>query len=80
MAAIIPFLKYNASFDQKDIEIMSMALVDVCRSLGVSGNNPAAAEVVAVRIVELARRGERSPTKLRDRVLSETDGASGGQP
>jgi hypothetical protein len=77
VATIIPFLKYNASFDQKDIEAMSLALADVCRSLGVNGNNPAAAEVVAIRIIELAQRGERSPTILRDRVLAEANGASG---
>jgi hypothetical protein len=76
MAAIIPFLKYNASFDQKDIEAMSMALEDVCRSLGVDNHNQAAAEVVAIRIIELARQGERSPANLRDRVLSEANSAS----
>jgi hypothetical protein len=76
MAAILPFLKYNASFDQNDIEAMSTALEDVCRSLGVGNHNQAAAEVVATRIIELARRGERSATNLRDRVLSEANGAS----
>jgi hypothetical protein len=30
-----------------------------------------AREVMAVRIIELARRGERDPERLRDRVLRE---------
>jgi hypothetical protein len=30
---------------------------------------------MAVRIIELARRGERSTVKLRDRVLAEANGA-----
>jgi hypothetical protein len=35
--------------------------------------NANAKETIAVRIIELARRGERSPTKLRDRVLHEAN-------
>jgi hypothetical protein len=38
--------------------------------------DPAAREIVAIRIVELAKRGERSPTKLRDRVLEEANGGT----
>jgi hypothetical protein len=76
MAAIIPFLN-DASFDQKGIEAMSIALEEVCRTLDISKDNKAAAEVVAIRIIELARQGERSPIKLSDRVLSEANGASG---
>jgi tartrate dehydratase beta subunit/fumarate hydratase class I family protein len=30
-----------------------------------------AREIMAARIIDLARRGERSPTRLRDRVLYE---------
>jgi hypothetical protein len=35
------------------------------------GMTSAAREVIAVRIIDLARAGERSPTRLRDRVLHE---------
>jgi hypothetical protein len=35
-----------------------------------------AKETIAVRIIELARCGERSPTKLRDRVLREANDAT----
>lgn len=74
MAAIIPFLRANeAAFDQSDITAMSMALDDVCKELKL-GVDTTAREAVAVRIIELARRGERSPTKLRDRVLMEAHG------
>jgi tartrate dehydratase beta subunit/fumarate hydratase class I family protein len=69
MAAIIPFLKDRA-FEPHDIQAMSMAFDDVCKLLGLI--DELSREVMAVRIIELARRGERSPTKLRDRVLYET--------
>jgi hypothetical protein len=52
---------------------MSMAFDDVCEALELD-DNERARKTVAVRIIELARRGERSPTKLRDRVLAEANG------
>ena len=60
-------------FDPRDIETMSMALDDVCRALGLADGHAARA-VMAMRIIELVRRGEHSPTALRDRVLSEANG------
>lgn len=71
MATIIPFLRsQDNAFDPKDIAAMSMALDDVCKSLNLIDNGTAR-EVMAVRIIELAKGGERSPTRLRDRVLQE---------
>jgi hypothetical protein len=49
---------------------MSRALDDVCAALNLKDDS-AAREVVAARIIDLARCGERSPTRLRDRVLHE---------
>ena len=48
---------------------MSMALDDVCAALKLRDGS--AKEVIAARIIDLARRGERSPTRLRNRVLYE---------
>jgi hypothetical protein len=75
MATIIPFLKdgllYRDSvFDQNDIVAMSMALDGVCNVLKLQDESPAR-EIMAERIIDSARRGERSPTRLRDRVLHE---------
>jgi hypothetical protein len=69
MAAIIPFLQDDA-FDPDALQAMSVALEEVCRELQVNGDQRAR-EAVAVRIIELARRGERDPDRLRDRVLRE---------
>jgi hypothetical protein len=71
MATILPFVK-DGVFDQKDITAMSMALDDVRKLLNLRDDN-SAKEVIASRIIDLARAGERSPTRLRDRVLHEAD-------
>jgi hypothetical protein len=71
MATILPFLRAGENaFDPKDITAMSMALDDVCKILKLQDDS-SAREVIAARIVDLAKTGERSRTRLRDRVLRE---------
>ena len=70
MGAILPFLREAGAFDPDDVKAMSTAYVEVCKALDVNGD-ATARETIATRIIELARRGERSPTRLRDRVLME---------
>jgi hypothetical protein len=65
---IIPFLKDEA-FDPDHIRAMSTALGQVSRALGVKDQR--SLEVLATRIIELARRGERSAERLKERVLQE---------
>ena len=74
MSIILPFLQ-SAVFEPADVKAMSMALDDVCKDLKIT-TDLTAKEIVAMRIIELARRGERSPTKLRDR-LAEANGGTG---
>jgi hypothetical protein len=76
VGTIASYLPGCAVFDPNDIQAMSRALDDVCNALNIGGN-PAAKEVIAVRIIELARRGERSPIKLCERVLSEANCRTG---
>jgi hypothetical protein len=71
-----PSWKENPFFGPSDINAMSIALDEVCKALRLDGNAKAK-EVVAIRIIELARRGERSPTRLRDRLLTEANGGTG---
>jgi hypothetical protein len=59
MATILPFLN-GGVFDPKDIKAMSRALDDVCKSLNL--REVPLREVVAERIIDLARSGIRSPT------------------
>ena len=78
MNAINPFLKKDEPvFGPDDITAMSMALEDVCNALNLQPDSDRAREIIATRIIELARRGERSPTKLRDHVLSDANGGTG---
>ena len=73
MGTIIPFLRddlRDSVFEPHDINAMSRALDNVCAALNLKDDS-AAREVIAARIIDLARCGERSPTRLRDRVLHE---------
>jgi hypothetical protein len=64
----------NSTFDPETTAAMAMALDQVCDALKIDADK-SAREVIATRIVELARRGERDPMKLRDRLLREAHGA-----
>ena len=59
--------KLLASLSTDDFHL---SLDDVCQALHIVSGNPAR-EVVAARIITLARNGQRSPTVLRDRLLRE---------
>jgi hypothetical protein len=72
MGTIVPFLS-ETGFGPDEIKAMSLALDDVCQALKLDGHSRTR-EVVAIRILELARRGERSPIRLRDRILQEANG------
>jgi hypothetical protein len=70
MGTIVPFLRRDENvFDPNDITAMSTALDDVCNMLDLPAGP--AREVMALRIIDLARGGERNPARLRERVLRE---------
>ena len=71
MGATRPFGSAGA-FEPNDIEAMSLAYEEVCNTLHINGD-VRARETIAARVIELARRGERCPTVLRDRVLAEAN-------
>ena len=75
MDAIPPFVSAGV-FEPNDIQAMSLAYEDICDALHINGDLRAR-ETIAVRVIELARRGERCPTVLRDRVLAEANGGTG---
>ena len=58
---------------------MSMALEEVCRVLRIGADAARDREVVAIRIIELARRGELEYRRLVERVLNEA-GADWARP
>jgi len=65
----------DPTFEPETTAAMATALDQVCEALNINGN-ATAREAIAVRIIDLARRGVRDPTKLRDRVLVEANGAT----
>jgi hypothetical protein len=69
MGATLPFLLAGA-FEPNDIRAMSLAYEDICATLHINGDSMAR-DTIAVRVIELARLGECSPTLLRERVLRE---------
>jgi hypothetical protein len=70
MVEIIPFSK-ECAFDPQDVSAMSLAFDEVCKALDLPADAASTREVIAIRIIELAKRGGRNPSFLRDQVLSE---------
>jgi hypothetical protein len=58
-------------FEPKDIQAMSSAFEEVCKALEIQPGATREREAVAVRLIELCRRGERRPARLAERVLKE---------
>ncbi len=71
MGTIVPFLRGQPVFDPEALHAMSTALDQACDALKLPENAARERESVAVRIIELARRGERDATRLCERVLHE---------
>ena len=67
---IVSFLEGRA-FRQQDIQAMSTALEDVCKTLNLSDKAKREREYLAKRIITLAQQGERNAALLRDRMLKE---------
>jgi hypothetical protein len=61
----------GGAFEPEDIQAMSLAFEEVCKALEIQHGATPEREAVAVRIIELCRRGERSPARLAERVLKE---------
>ena len=76
MATILPFLKDQSVFVPEQTRAMSMAFDEVCQALELPDTALRERETVAMRIIEWARRGERDPARLRERVLREAGGAA----
>jgi hypothetical protein len=60
------------SFSLDQIEVLNRAFRQACDRMGLTGSTPVI-ELVAVRILELARAGEFDTDKLTETVLAEFD-------
>ena len=61
----------GGTFEPEDIQVMSVAFEELCKALEIQTGATREREAVAVRIIELCRRGERRPARLAERVLKE---------
>jgi hypothetical protein len=65
-------LKDQSAFEPEAIEAMSLALVVACKALQIDGDI-GGGQVVATRIIDLARNGVIDAKALSDRVIAETN-------
>jgi hypothetical protein len=65
---LTPYLK-EAVFDPKAIEAMNTAFVAACKSLQLLIRDDPMTEIVARKIIDIARTGERDPQRMHDLAL-----------
>jgi hypothetical protein len=73
MAAILRFIKkadLGSVFDEDTTTLMGAAFDASCKELHDTGQPGIVYEVMANRIIEAARSGERNPEKLRQAALA----------
>jgi hypothetical protein len=60
-----------AVFGPETLSVMSAVFNDVCKAVEASGRSDVIKEMIASRIIHLARRGETDPIAMREAVLRE---------
>ncbi len=73
MGSILPFVP-RVVFDDAETRIMGEAFDAACREIRGTGQPLRVREVMAKRIIDAARAGERDITRLRDAALSALNG------
>jgi hypothetical protein len=68
------FLERDAVFGPDDLEAMTAAFDQTLHKLGLKDRTDAATAIVARKLIELAKRGERDPAKLCAAVLKSLEG------
>ena len=69
-APITPFLQGQA-FDPETVQAMTNALAMTREALGLSDRDDAMTQLVAEKIIELAKRGLKTPTALHLAAIKE---------
>jgi hypothetical protein len=70
VASILPFIRARADFDDEATRIMGEAFDAARASLQDRGQPQIVYAIIAKRIIEAAKKGERDPTRLRDAGLA----------
>ena len=66
----------NSVFDPEAVKALASAFEDVCAALQLTDRNDPRATIVARKIIEHARCGERDPIRLCEAVLLELSAAA----
>jgi hypothetical protein len=77
MASILPFVKkadLGTVFDDHATRVMGEAFDAACKDLHDRGQPSIVYGVIATRIIEAARSGERDPNKLKEIALAAFNG------
>jgi hypothetical protein len=70
MASILPFVRNKFHFDDEATRLMDEAFDAVCKDLDDTGQPALVREIIANRIIEAAKKGERDPIRLREAGLA----------
>jgi hypothetical protein len=70
---LLRLVGYHA-FGPDEIAVMEAALEDALRELGLTDREDPATLMVAERIIEAAKQGERDPARLRDAGVKRPSG------
>lgn len=71
MASILPFVRKGGTiFDDRTTKIMGEAFDNAFAALHDTGQPPIVYEVIAKRIIDGVRAGERDPVRLRNAALA----------
>ena len=62
-------LLQDTAFGPDEIAVLVAAYQDALRALSLVNRTDLATEMVARKIIELAKQGERDPVRLRERVI-----------
>jgi hypothetical protein len=66
VASILPFIRKGGTvFDDRVTQILGEAFDSACKDLHDKGQPTIVYEVIAKRIIDAARKGERDPMQLR---------------
>jgi len=76
VGSILPFMP-RVVFDDADTRIMGEAFDAACEEIRDAGQPPLAREVMAKRIIDAARAGERDVNRLREAALLALKGSRG---
>jgi hypothetical protein len=63
-----PYLK-EAVFDPKAIEALNAAFLAICKSLQLYRTDGTRTELIARKVIDIGRTGERDPQRIHDLVL-----------